>query len=259
MPAQLRIEDRAGGIRVLSIHHPARKNALDAAAIAALSASLAPERLAGVRALVIRGDGHDAFCAGYDLTALADVGPNGELPDDSLEAALEQLAACPVPSIALVHGPAFGAGCDLACACDVRIGSESARFCMPPARLGVVYAAAGIARVRALVGPARAKRMFFTGMVVGSGRALEWGLIDERLPATEAEAAAVSLAETIAQMAPLAVRGMKQTFAALAEGPISPERSAGLRALRREAFQSDDAREGKAAFLEKRPPRFAGK
>ena len=73
--------------------------------------------------------------------AEAQVGPAGALPDDALEQALNQLASAPIPSIALVHGPAFGAGCDLACACDLRVGSDAALFCMPPARLGVVYAA----------------------------------------------------------------------------------------------------------------------
>lgn len=252
MPARVGIEDREGGIRVLCLDHPARRNALDPGAIAALDAALRPEALEGVRVLVIRGAGEDAFCAGYDLNVLAEVAPAGELPDDALEVALNRLAASPVPSIAWVQGPAFGAGCDLACACDLRIGSESAVFCMPPARLGVVYAASGIARLTAIVGAARAKRMFFTAMTVKADQALAWGLLEERLPAAEAERATFALAETIARMAPLAVRGMKRTFAGL-------DSAQGLRALRREAFQSADAREGKAAFLEKRRPVFQGK
>lgn len=255
MAARVGITDRPGGVRVITIHHPARKNALDPGAIQALDAAVAPQALAGVRALLIRGEGEDAFCAGYDLNALAEVGPAGELPDDALEAALGRLAASPVPSVALVHGPAFGAGCDLACACDFRVGSDSAVFCMPPARLGVVYAASGIARVAAIVGAPRAKRMFLTAATVRAEEALAWGLLDAVETKAEAEAAAVELAERMAGLAPLAVRGMKRTFAALAAGQGEAE---ALRELRRQAFSSGDAREGKAAFLEKRSPRFRG-
>lgn len=259
MPAVLSIEDRAGGIRAITIDHPPRKNALDAGAIDALARALEPQALREVRVLVVRGAGQDAFCAGYDLTSLASVGPAGELPDDTLELTLSRLAAATVPSIALVHGAAFGAGCDLACACDFRVGSASAVFCMPPARLGVVYAAPGISRVQALVGAARAKRMFFTATKVPSALALEWGLLDEaHAEAADAELAAFALAETISSMAPLAVRGMKRTFAALGEDALNPVVQDELRALRREAFASRDAQEGKAAFLEKRPPRFSG-
>jgi enoyl-CoA hydratase/carnithine racemase len=250
VPARVGIEDRAG-IRVLTLDHPARKNALDPGAIEALHQALRPEALEGVRVLLLRGAGQDAFCAGYDLNALAEVGVSGALPDDALEQALNQLASAQVPSIALVHGPAFGAGCDLACACDLRVGSDAALFCMPPARLGVVYAASGMARLASIVGLPRAKRMFFTGKTVPAEQAQAWGLLDERAAVPEAERLAWELAETISRMAPLAVQGMKRTFAG-AEPSV-------LRALRREAFASEDAREGKAAFLEKRRPVFKGK
>ena len=259
MPAALRVEDR-GGVRTLTLSHPARKNALDEGVIESLRQAVEGAEAAGARALLVRGEGDEAFCAGYDLHALAAVGPSGELPDDALEEALSALAACPVPSIALVHGPAFGAGCDLACACDLRVGSATATFCMPPARLGVIYAASGLSRVQALVGPARAKRMFFTALKVDAARAQDWGLLDELHPTVaEADAAASSWAETIASMAPLAIRGMKRTFAAIAGARLDAVEVSALRQLRREAFSSADAREGRAAFLEKRAPKFTGR
>jgi enoyl-CoA hydratase/carnithine racemase len=259
MPAELKVVDD-GAVRVIRLSHPARRNALDEGAIAELAKVVRGAEVEGVRCLLLRGEGTAAFCAGYDLTALAQVGPEGELPDERLEETLELLATSPVPSIALVHGPAFGAGCDLACACDFRIGSGQATFCMPPARLGVVYAAGGISRVSSLVGPTRAKRMFFTGAAIPPGVAFDWGLLDELHDLPEpAEQAAFALARQIAGLAPLAVHGMKRTFAALAGKPLSSETAHQLRALRRAAFQSEDAAEGRAAFLEKRPPSFKGR
>jgi enoyl-CoA hydratase/carnithine racemase len=259
MPAELKWFDD-GAVRVLTLSHPARRNALDPGAIDQLAQAVRGAESEGVRCLIVRGEGSAAFCAGYDLNALAQIGPTGELPDEVLEETLDALSASPIPSLALVHGPAFGAGCDLACACDFRIGSAQATFCMPPARLGVVYAASGISRVSAIVGPARAKRMFFTGAAIPPGVAFDWGLLDELHDLPEAaDEAAMTLARQIAQMAPLAVHGMKRTFAALAGKPLSSETAHALRELRRTAYRSEDATEGRNAFLEKRPPVFKGK
>lgn len=162
------------------------------------------------------------------------------------------LEAHPVPSVALIQGPAYGAGCDLATACDFRIGSEQAVFCMPPARLGIVYGQEGIRRMIALCGVSFARRMFLTGRVVQSAEAERHGLLD--VLADDAQAAALELCRELLSAAPLAVAGMKATFHALAHGGDE----APLRQLRRKAFLSEDAKEGRAAFLEKRRPRFRG-
>ncbi|MBF5044422.1 enoyl-CoA hydratase/isomerase family protein [Aggregicoccus sp. 17bor-14] len=253
------IEDRPDGVRVLTLARPSRRNALDDALVAALHAALAPEACAGVRALLLRGHG-GTFCSGYDLTGLGPPAPGGSLPDDALMALLARLESHPVPSVALVEGAAFGAGFDLAAACDFRVGTQSALFSMPPARLGVVYSADGIARVSRLVGPARAKLLFLTGRKLEGAAALAWGLLDECHPeAAGAEGAALALCEAIAAGAPLAISGMKETFRRLARAPLTPEEAGHLRQLRAEAFASEDAREGRAAFLEKRRPRFTGR
>ena len=253
----LEVEDREGGVRVLTLVRPARRNALDDALIAQLHAALAPGACEGVRVLLLRGHG-GTFCSGYDLTGLGPPAPGGPLPDDALMETLARLESHPVPSVALVQGAAFGAGFDLASACDFRVGTPDAVFSMPPARLGVVYSASGIARVSRLVGTARAKALFLTGRRLDAQTALAWGLLDECLPAAEAEAHALALCAQLAQGAPLAVAGMKETFRLLGAPQLPPAEAERLRALRAEAFGSEDAREGRAAFLEKRPPHFRG-
>lgn len=250
----LLVEDREGGVRVLTVSHPARRNALNDALLARLDAALQPAP--HVRALLVRGAG-GTFCSGYDLTRLGPPGEDGLLPDDPLVACLLKLEGHPVPSVALVQGAAVGAGFDLAAACDFRIGTPDAVFLMPPARLGIVYSPEGLARAARLVGFSRAKQLFLTARRLDAREALAWGLLDECLE--DAEARALALCATLAAHAPLAVSGMKESFGRLSRAPLEDSDRDRLRELRAAAFGSEDAKEGRAAFLEKRPPRFTGR
>ncbi len=251
-----RAEDR-GAVRILTLSNPARRNALDEPLLEALSGQLDRAEADGVRVLVLRGEA-GAFCAGYDLGALAS--PEGDvLPDDHLGQVLAKLQRHPAASIALIEGPAFGAGCELAATCDFRIGSPRALFCMPPAKLGIVYAPEGIAKLMGIVGLQRARRMFLTGMRIPAELAQSWGLLDSIEPESQAEGAALALAEELADNAPLAVRGMRRVFEALRDPVLAPGTVAELRELRRQAFLSEDAKEGRTAFLEKRRPAFTGR
>ena len=264
MPAELRTEDRAQGpggpVRLLTLSNPARKNAVDAGVLGRLVDELA--RAAGdrVRALVLTGEG-GVFCAGYDLNSLPEgAGARGatELPDAALVRACNALESCRIPVIAAIDGPAFGAGVELACACDLRVASNSARFCLPPAKLGLVYSPEGTSRVLRLVGIAQARRLFFTAAVIESEEALRIGLCQELTALPSALPRALDLAQHLAQLSPGSLSGMKRTFALLAPA-LAPEARAELDVLRRDAFASDDAREGTAAFLERRAPVFGGK
>ena len=254
-PSTLLVEDRDEGVRVLTLSNPARRNALDDGQVARLDEALASAP-GKVRAVLLRGAG-GTFCSGYDLNALG--APTEErLPDDALMECLARLESLPLPSVALVQGWAFGAGFDLSASCDFRIGSEEAVFCMPPARLGIVYSPDGLMRAARLVGVARAKNLFLTGRRLDAKEALAWGLLDECLPAADAEARALEQCRTLAAQAPLAVAGMKESFGLLARASLGPAEQQRLRGLRAAAFGSEDAKEGRASFLEKRPPRFTG-
>jgi enoyl-CoA hydratase/carnithine racemase len=256
MQPTVEVEDREGGVRVLTIVNPARKNALDDRLLGLLDAALSPPP--HIRAFLVRGAG-GTFCSGYDLTNLGPPAADGRLPDDLLMAFLTRLERHPVPSVACVQGAAFGAGFDLSCACDFRVGTPETVFCMPAARLGLVYSVEGMTRAARLVGLARARALFLTARKLDGQTALAWGLLDECAPAQDVEARALELCQTLASHAPLAVAGMKEVFGALGRPPLSEQEYTRARALRAAAFGSEDAREGRAAFLEKRPPRFQGR
>jgi enoyl-CoA hydratase/carnithine racemase len=255
MAATLEVTDEAGGVRVLTVSNPRRRNALDAEVLEALARALAtPDP---VRAWLVRGAGEDAFCAGYDLTALAAHRTGDRLPDERLGEVLDLLSRHPAPSVALVTGAAIGAGCELAVACDFRVGDVRARFAMPPARLGVVYALKGVRRLQARVGEAFARYLFLTGRRVDAELAHRRGLLD--VLGVDAPAEARALCAELAASAPLAIAGLKRGLELL-EGPgPSPEDLAAFEVMRAASFDSEDAREGVRAALEKRAPVFRGR
>jgi enoyl-CoA hydratase/carnithine racemase len=248
----LRVEDRAPGVRVLTLDRPERLNALDPETLAALEAALRDD--AGVRCRVLTGAGERAFCSGYDLLRLGKLGPSDPLPDEAIARVAAAIEAAPAPTIAAVNGIAYGAGGELAAACDLRVASRTAKVCMPPAKLGIVYAQAGLFRFVRLVGFSQAKRLFFTGDVVDAEEGLRLGVFDE--VADDALAAALALASRIADNAPLAVAGMKRLFNELQGEPLLDDEESA--ALRRASFNSADAEEGVAAAREKRKPNFRG-
>lgn len=249
----VRAEDLPNGVRVVTLVRPASRNALTPKMLGALEEALT--LVPGVRALVVEGEG-SAFCAGYDLDSLEADASAGRAPDGLIQEVLHRLEQVAVPSVAVVHGAAFGAGCELACACDFRLGSADALFCLPPLKLGIVYAPDGVWRLARLVGLQRAREMLLTGRTVGAEQARSWGLLD-RLEA-DAVAAGRALAEQLAEAAPLAMAGTRLVLRRLGQAPLSEADRLELEGVRARAFASTDAAEGRAAVRGRRPPRFRG-
>jgi enoyl-CoA hydratase/carnithine racemase len=251
MRGELIVEER-GPVRRLTLNRVEHRNALTPELIEMLAAEL--ERVGAdpeARVLVLAGAG-GTFCAGYDLNLLESPGrPDAGSERDRVEGLCARLRAVRIPTVARVDGVASGAGCDLAVSCDVRIASSDARFAMPPARLGILYSPEGIARLAALVGPAVAKELLFTGELVDAERALAIGLANRVVPPERLEAETDAFAERVAANAPLSVAASKR----IVDG-AAPEEAAELGRL---VWMSEDAREGPAAFRERRPPRFRGR
>ncbi|WP_159716108.1 enoyl-CoA hydratase/isomerase family protein [Geminicoccus flavidas] len=242
-----------GRVGRITLDRPERRNALTEAMWTRL-AELATGLPGEVRALVVDGAG-GAFSSGNDIemlqTSLTDPEATRRF-HELVDRALQAVRDLPIPTIAAVDGVCFGAGLMLATVCDLRMAAADARFCAPPAKLGLVY---GIGETQALVdvvGPARAKELLFTARAVDSAEAVRIGLA-ERAADGPAGDAAMELAEEIAALSAVTHRASKRLVAAAAARlPHAPW----MEELRDQAVASDDFREGRAAFFAKRRPEF---
>lgn len=206
-----------------------------------------------VRCVILHG-GPPVFCAGSDIREFSSLGANASeakiLYEDHV---LRSLAALPVPTIAAIDGPALGGGFELALACDLRVLAAGATVGLPESRLGGL-AASGAVRLARLVGPARAKEILFTGMILDSARAWEWGLVN-RVAEGSALEEARGMAAEIALRGPLSNRLAKT----LVDGALDLPADAALsraNAAQQLIFDHGDLREGAAAFFEKRQAVF---
>ena len=254
---KLRLDDPAPHVARLTIDNPAKRNALDHAILDAIAVTV---RQLDARCLLVTAAG-PVFSAGYDIGGL----PSASFADraEALVAhpfhdAIEALAAFPFPSVAVLNGHAIGGGLELALACDLRLASEDAKVGMPPAQLGLVYSHTGLRRFVDAIGVARTRELFFTARTVPAGRAEQWGLVNEVLPAGEVAARGVEYAARIAALAPLSQRGNKRVLNELlaAQGTLDPQTERELVELRAACFRSEDLYEGVRAFAEKREPRW---
>jgi enoyl-CoA hydratase/carnithine racemase len=257
------ISDRRGRVCVLTLNRPDRKNALSPELVDALNrklAELAAESPTPV--LILRGAGDEAFCSGYDLAFLP-AGRSGADSDERLNAVetlFQSVVDFSMPVIAMINGAAFGAGCELAVCCDIRVAADHARIGMPPSRLGLVYPWTGLRRFVQTIGLANTKEMLFTGRAYTGERLRELGLVERLAPREELEAVAFGCAEEMAANAPLALMGTKRILNLLrhAQG-LDPPAMEEARSLVARSLSSADLQEGQRAFLEKRRPRFEGR
>ncbi|MCX4766409.1 enoyl-CoA hydratase/isomerase family protein [Streptomyces sp. NBC_01275] len=232
------------GVATVVLHHPAKRNAMTAAmwrALPPLLDALAADP--GVRTLVLTGAG-GTFCAGADISTLQDS------PDEAQTLAVraeEALAAFPKPTLAAVKGHCVGGGAQLAAACDLRFAEEGALFGVTPAKLGIVYPSSATRRLVALVGPATAKYLLFSGELIDTERALRTGLVDEVLPADELDKRVAEFTRVLTSRSQLTQAAAKE----FADGRT--DRDAHWAA---QARGSGDTAAGVTAFLERREPRF---
>ncbi|PIV24934.1 MAG: hypothetical protein COZ69_04645 [Deltaproteobacteria bacterium CG_4_8_14_3_um_filter_45_9] len=254
------LKDEKGYICTLSINRPRRRNALNAEALFLLGDTLNNLRdQENIRVVIIRGVGEEAFSAGVDLMGLNETGVAHTLK--GLNHCLDSLIKCPLPIIAMIFGPAIGAGLDIAIISDFRIASETARFGANLVKLGRVYYYTAIERMLGLVGLGSTKELLLTGRLIDAQRAKEIGLVNEVMPREQLIPKTYSLARELAEGdAPLAIKGTKELIHKLFTlQKIDPEIEAELKAIVERVNQSEDAREGLSAIMEKRKPKFTGR
>lgn len=250
-----------GAVAVVTFNNPAKRNALSREIRAALPGSLAalqadPE----VRVVVVTGAGHQAFASGADISEFGELRttPTARADYDRGQAALAAAwSGLDKPVIAMIRGFCMGGGLLTALQADIRIASDDSQFGVPAARLGLGYGFSGVTTLMGLVGPAWTAEILFSARRFSAPEALQMGLVNRVVPGAELRDQVMTLADSIAQNAPLTVAAAK---AAIHEASRAPE----VRDLARvedmveACFRSEDYREGQRAFAEKRPPAFTG-
>jgi 2-(1,2-epoxy-1,2-dihydrophenyl)acetyl-CoA isomerase len=248
---------RDGGVLTITLNRPDVLNAFNASMHQALGESLAEAEDASVRAVVLTGAGR-GFCVGQDLTEFRDAaGDIGSRLRDTYHPNILAIRGLEKPVIAAVNGVAAGAGLSFACACDLRIASDAASFVPAFINLGLVPDSGGTYFVVELLGYARAFEWMTSGRKLTAAEALEWGVVSE---VVDGDGLAVRAGEIAAQYASMPTRGVgmtKRLFSEAARNRL--EQQLELEAeLQTAATQTNDFREGVAAFLEKRKPEFTG-
>ena len=246
------------GVALVVLDRPEVLNALDFALIRELTDALEALDLdPGCRAIVVTGAGEKAFAAGADIRELATQTPTSLFSGNEFHR-WERIKRIRTPLIAAVRGVALGGGCELAMTCDLIVAADDARFGQPEIMLGVMPGAGGTQRLTRAIGKAKAMELVLTGATLSAKEAEAHGLVTRLVPAADVVPAALDLAARIAAMPPVAVRAAKEAVNRAYE--VSLE--AGLEFERRAfylLFDTEDAKEGLAAFSEKRKPTWKGR
>lgn len=250
-------------VGVITLNRPNSLNALTTEVGQEFQAAVVEVRERGARAVVVTGAGR-AFCAGGDLREMQKIAEQQGKVEAFFDEPLRLLNLCillirrtPLPFIAAVNGAASGGGCNLALACDLVVAGESARFNQAFIKIGLVPDCGGTFILPRLVGWKRATELMMTGDIVTAERALEMGMINAVVPDGELLARAMAMAERLAQAPTAAIGRIKE----LLEASATSDYGGQLELERKTQIQSGltkDFREGVAAFIEKRPPRFVG-
>jgi enoyl-CoA hydratase len=252
--------ERDGAVAELILNRADKLNTFDAALTDALDGAVGELRDdRSVRAVVVAGEGK-AFSAGADIAAFSAL-PDGKAFGEfilRLEGTFARLSDLPQPTVAAVHGVAYGGGMELALACDFRVAEERARFGLPEITLGIVPGAGGTQRTPRLLPRTVALRMILTGEPISAEEAHRFGFVEGVAPVGEGRRVARELATRLAALPPLAIAAAKRL---VRDGNVLPLDEALVleREADRELFDTADRSEGTAAFLEKREPRFEGR
>jgi enoyl-CoA hydratase/carnithine racemase len=249
------VETLAPGVRQIRLNRPERLNALGVEMVDALRRAVEAEAEAGARVLLIRGTGR-GFCAGADLKERSFMDQAARLAHNrAINAAVDAVAAAPMPTIAVINGLALGGGCELAIACDLRFAAASATIGLTEARIGAIPGAGGTQRLPRLIGVARALEMMLSGEPVNAARAEAIGLVQAVAPDEDLDAQVLRTATLLASRSPRTARMVKRLVGHGIEMPLADGLAREREALR-EVFDSADYAEGLAAFAERRPPVF---
>jgi enoyl-CoA hydratase len=250
------------GVGVVTFNNPDKRNAMSLEMWEGLGQALTelrddPE----VRVVVLVGAGDKAFVSGADISQFEKTRHNAAASEEysrKSEAQRALLGNYPKPTIACIRGFCLGGGMQVAMLTDIRIAAENSQFGIPAAKLGIAYGYDGLRNLVSLVGPSWARLIMYTGMRIDSKEALRIGLVDRVLANGELWDATMEIARTISINAPLAIKAAKVTIAQVLKDPSDRDMAA-IKQIGLQCMDSEDFREGRRAFMEKRKPEFKGK
>lgn len=262
-PKELITEEK-DSICTITLNRPEKRNLLTPSMLLKLDSELRRLKTDGeIRCVVIRGSGDKAFSSGYDISAIGKIKDDmmrdyiGDHPLIITSRAIENF---PYPVIAMINGHAFGGGLELAMTCDIRISVDDALFAMPPAKLGVIYTYTGIRKFLNIIGLGYTKELFLTGRNTDAKKAEKIGLVNYIVPRPELEEFTYKLASEIRENAPLSMSTMKKMINSWQRNQsTSREDEELIKEMILEVQGSEDYKEGKRAFTEKRRPKFQGR
>jgi enoyl-CoA hydratase/carnithine racemase len=251
-----------GGIGFITFNQPEKRNAMSVEMWQGLAEILDDFREdSGVRVVIMNGAGGKAFVSGADISQFEKRRANADAQEEYARltsGGRARLANFPKPSIAAIQGFCLGGGLAIAMHTDLRIASANSQFGIPAARLGIAYAFDGLRTLVQLVGPAHARMILYTGTRMGAEEAARIGLINKVVPEESLTDTVLELARTIAGNAPLSIAANKLCIDNILKDPADRDLEAIARAGRT-CLDSEDYREGRTAFMEKRQPRFQGR
>lgn len=262
LPTEKVLARKQDGIGWLTFNQPEKRNAIslvmwEAIGVAIEDFAADPE----IRVVVMQGAGGKSFAAGADISEFeknrADAEGAAEYARRS-EASRRAMDALQKPLIAMIQGYCIGGGLAIALRADLRIASEDSKFGVPAAKLGIAYAGESLERLTALVGPGFAKEIMFTGAQFTAAQAFAMGLLNRVVAPEALEETVLGIAAQIAVNAPLSIHASKVSIEQLTGDPAKRD-PAKLAALSRACFDSEDYKEGRRAFMEKRKPVFTGR
>ncbi len=256
------IAEKDGGIGWMTFNNPAKRNATSLAMWQAVATILADfEADDAIRVVVMKGAGDKAFVSGADISEFKEQRNDANAAAEystAAEDARHLLANMRKPLIAMIRGYCLGGGLALAMNADIRVASEDSQFGIPAAKLGVGIGFEMLKALVDVVGPAFANEIMLTGRRLAADEALRIGLVNRTVSVAALEATVRELAEVICSNAPLTVEASKFTIREVLKEP-GEQNHAEIDRLSKKCFDSQDYREGREAFMEKRIPDFSGK
>ena len=250
------------GVGVITFNNPAKRNAMSLEMWVGFGEALTALRDDdAVRVVILRGAGGKAFVSGADISQFEKTRHNAAASEDYAKRSAAQralLAEYPKPTIACIEGFCLGGGMQVAMLADIRIAAHGSQFGIPAARLGIAYGYEGLKHLVSLVGPSWARLLMYTGMRIDSAEALRIGLVERVFPEGELWGQTMTIAQTISENAPLAIKAAKITIAQVLKDEGQRDMEA-IKAVGHACMDSADFREGRQAFMEKRRPMFQGR